>query len=86
MRVVSLVPSVTESLLEWGIEPVACTRFCEQPGLRHVGGTKDPDIEAIVGLRPDMVVVGATLGGLIRHYRLSHLLPDSFGPEDLPAN
>jgi cytidine deaminase len=35
---------------------------------------------------PDMVVVGATLGGLIRHYRLSHLLPDSFGPEDLPAN
>ncbi len=57
MRVVSLVPSVTESLLEWGIEPVACTRFCEQPGLRHVGGTKDPDIEAIVGLRPDMVVV-----------------------------
>lgn len=57
MRVVSLVPSVTESLLEWGIAPVACTRFCEQPGLLHVGGTKDPDIDAIVDLAPDFVVV-----------------------------
>lgn len=35
---------------------------------------------------PDMVVVGATLDGQIRRYRLSHLLPDSFGPEDLPAH
>jgi len=57
MRVVSLVPSVTESLLAWGIEPVACTRFCEQPTLRHVGGTKDPDIDAIAALGPDLVVV-----------------------------
>lgn len=57
MRVVSLVPSVTETLLAWGIEPVACTRFCEQPSLRHVGGTKDPDIDAIVALRPDLVVM-----------------------------
>uniref|UniRef100_A0A6J7PTG5 Unannotated protein n=1 Tax=freshwater metagenome TaxID=449393 RepID=A0A6J7PTG5_9ZZZZ len=57
MRVVSLVPSVTETLLAWGIEPVACTRFCEQPGLPHVGGTKDPDIAAITALAPDLVVV-----------------------------
>lgn len=57
MRVVSLVPSVTETLLAWGVEPVACTRFCEQPGLRHVGGTKDPDVAAIVELGPDLVVV-----------------------------
>ncbi len=57
IRVVSLVPSTTETLLAWGIEPVACTRFCEQPSLRHVGGTKDPDLAAIVELRPDLVVV-----------------------------
>ncbi len=57
MRVVSLVPSVTETLLAWGIEPVACTRFCEQPDLVHVGGTKDPDIASIAGLAPDLVVV-----------------------------
>ncbi len=56
-RVVSLVPSVTETLLAWGIEPVACTRFCEQPHLRHVGGTKDPDLPAITDLLPDLVVV-----------------------------
>ncbi|MEZ5176970.1 MAG: helical backbone metal receptor [Acidimicrobiales bacterium] len=56
-RVVSLVPSVTEALLAWGVEPVACTRFCEQPSLPHVGGTKDPDVAAIVALAPDLVVV-----------------------------
>jgi ABC-type Fe3+-hydroxamate transport system substrate-binding protein len=57
VRVVSLVPSVTETLLAWGVVPVACTRFCEQPDLRHVGGTKDPDVDAIVGLAPDLVVM-----------------------------
>ena len=57
MKIVSLVPSVTETLLAWNIEPTACTRFCEQPSLHHVGGTKDPDIAAIVALRPDLVVV-----------------------------
>jgi ABC-type Fe3+-hydroxamate transport system substrate-binding protein len=56
-RVISLVPSVTETLLAWGVTPVACTRFCEQPGLPHVGGTKDPDVGAIVELRPDLVVL-----------------------------
>ncbi len=57
VRVVSLVPSVTETLLAWGIRPVACTRFCEQPALRHVGGTKDPDLAAVAALAPDLVVV-----------------------------
>jgi ABC-type Fe3+-hydroxamate transport system substrate-binding protein len=56
-RVVSLVPSVTETLLAWGVTPVACTRFCEQPDLPHVGGTKDPDVAGIVDLRPDLVVL-----------------------------
>jgi ABC-type Fe3+-hydroxamate transport system substrate-binding protein len=56
-RVVSLVPSVTESLLAWGVTPIACTRFCEQPDLVHVGGTKDPDIAAIAALAPDLVVL-----------------------------
>lgn len=57
MRVVSLVPSVTETLLAWDVRPVAVTRFCEQPGFPTVGGTKDPDIAAIVALAPDLVVV-----------------------------
>ena len=47
VRVVSLVPSVTETLLAWGIVPVACTRFCEQPSLprcgRHEGSRRRRD-------------------------------------------
>jgi ABC-type Fe3+-hydroxamate transport system substrate-binding protein len=56
-RVVSLVPSVTESLLAWSVRPIAVTRFCEHPELPGVGGTKDPDLAAIVALAPDLVVV-----------------------------
>lgn len=58
-RVVSLVPSMTETLAAWGVRPIACTRFCERPDLAHVGGTKDPDVAAIVALEPDLVVVDA---------------------------
>jgi ABC-type Fe3+-hydroxamate transport system substrate-binding protein len=57
VRVVSLVPSATETLLAWGITPIAVTRFCEQPDLLAVGGTKNPDIEAITRLEPDLVVM-----------------------------
>lgn len=57
VRVVSLVPSITETLLAWGIEPVACTRFCEQPSFTHVGGTKNPDIDAIAALEPEIVLM-----------------------------
>jgi ABC-type Fe3+-hydroxamate transport system substrate-binding protein len=56
-RVVSLVPSVTETLLAWGVRPIAVTRFCAQPGLPPVGGTKDPDIAAVVALAPDVVIL-----------------------------
>ncbi len=58
MRIVSLVPSATETLLAWGVEPIAVTRFCEQ-GDRFVtvGGTKDPSIADIVSLHPDVVVM-----------------------------
>lgn len=57
MRVVSLVPSSTETLLALGADVVACSRFCEQPDLPQVGGTKNPDIAAIVALSPDLVVL-----------------------------
>ena len=57
MRVVSLVPSSTETLRALGVDPVACSRFCEQPDLPHVGGTKNPDIDAIRELKPDVVVL-----------------------------
>lgn len=56
-RVVSLVPSITETLLSWGVEPVAVTRFCEVPGITTVGGTKNPDVESIALLKPDVVLM-----------------------------
>jgi ABC-type Fe3+-hydroxamate transport system substrate-binding protein len=56
-KVISLVPSATETLLALGITPIACTRFCEQPGIAAVGGTKDPDVARISSLKPDLVVV-----------------------------
>jgi ABC-type Fe3+-hydroxamate transport system substrate-binding protein len=40
-----------------GVDPIACTRFCEQPDLPTVGGTKNPDVGAIAALAPDLVVV-----------------------------
>lgn len=57
MRIISLVPSSTETLLALGADVVACTKYCEQPALKHIGGTKNPDIEAIISLSPDVVVV-----------------------------
>jgi ABC-type Fe3+-hydroxamate transport system substrate-binding protein len=57
MRVVSLVPSASETLVAWGRAPVAVTRFCDQPGIATVGGTKNPDLAAIARLAPDLVVM-----------------------------
>ncbi|HET8991117.1 MAG TPA: helical backbone metal receptor [Acidimicrobiales bacterium] len=57
MRVVSLVPSVSETLVAWGVTPVGITRFCEQAGIATVGGTKDPNLERVVDLGPDLVVM-----------------------------
>ena len=57
MKVLSLVPSATETLLALGVRPIACTRFCEQPDIATVGGTKDPNVTQIARLKPDLVVV-----------------------------
>ena len=57
LKVVSLVPSATETLRAFGVTPLACTRFCEQPDLPTVGGTKDPHVDEIRSLQPDLVVV-----------------------------
>ena len=56
-RVVSLVPSATETLTAWGVVPIAVSKFCERPDITTVGGTKNPDVEAIIDLRPDLIVL-----------------------------
>jgi ABC-type Fe3+-hydroxamate transport system substrate-binding protein len=62
-RVVSLVPSVTESLfdLNLGDRLVAVTDYCIYPQegvarLPRIGGTKNPDIAQIVALSPELVI------------------------------
>ena len=62
MRIVSLCPSITESLTALGLaESLAgVTRYCIHPrealaGVRRVGGTKNPDLAAIRDLKPDLV-------------------------------
>jgi ABC-type Fe3+-hydroxamate transport system substrate-binding protein len=57
VRVVSLVPSATETLVALGVTPVGCTRFCDLEGVPTVGGTKNVDVGAVDALAPDLVVV-----------------------------
>jgi ABC-type Fe3+-hydroxamate transport system substrate-binding protein len=57
MRVLSLVPSATETIVALGIVPVGCTRFCDLDGVPRVGGTKRVDVDAAVALGPELVVV-----------------------------
>jgi iron complex transport system substrate-binding protein len=61
-RIVSLAPSLTETLFALGLgdRVVGVTRFCAYPPevleLPRVGGHLDPNFEAIVSLEPDLVV------------------------------
>ncbi len=62
-RIVSLVPSLSESLevLGLGDRLVGVTEYCVHPhgafdGLPKLGGTKDADVRAIIELEPDLVI------------------------------
>ncbi len=66
MRIVSLCPSLTELVFDLGLgeELVGITRYCVHPAealtrIETVGGTKDPDVERIVALAPDVVLMNA---------------------------
>lgn len=62
-RIVSLVPSLTEALFAYGLgeRVVGVTDWCVHPAARvaslpKVGGTKNPAIDRIVALAPDLVI------------------------------
>jgi ABC-type Fe3+-hydroxamate transport system substrate-binding protein len=62
-RIVCLVPSITETLFALGAgdRVVGVTKYCTHPPLEvaritKVGGTKDPNLEAIRRLAPDVVI------------------------------
>ena len=62
-RIVSLVPSITESLFALGLgaRVVGVTDWCVHPAagvdpLPKLGGTKNADVDAIAALAPDLVI------------------------------
>jgi ABC-type Fe3+-hydroxamate transport system substrate-binding protein len=64
LRIVSLCPSLTETLVEIGVVPVGATRYCLRPRevlrkVPKVGGTKNPDLDRVGILAPDLVVANA---------------------------
>jgi ABC-type Fe3+-hydroxamate transport system substrate-binding protein len=62
-RVVSLVPSLTEAVAVTAPELlVGATDWCSHPtdlDVERVGGTKNPDVRAVVALAPDLVLANA---------------------------
>lgn len=62
-RIISLVPSLTELLINLGLEDqlIGRTRFCIHPkksvkNIEIFGGTKNPNIEKIIGFEPDLII------------------------------
>ncbi len=62
-RIVSVAPSMTELLFALGLEDriVGVTSFCDYPEAARrkpkIGGMSNPSLEAVMALRPDMVVM-----------------------------
>ena len=66
MRIISLVPSLTETLCDLELQEniVGRTKFCVSPKSLHrtvpeIGGTKDPDIEKIISLKPTHILMNS---------------------------
>lgn len=60
-NVVCLVPSITEYIWDLGIEVIGLTKFCVHPTEARkkstvIGGTKNPKIEQIIALQPDLII------------------------------
>ena len=64
MKIVSLVPSITESLFDFGLtekEVVGRTKFCIHPvekiqNVEIIGGTKNLHLDKIRALKPDLII------------------------------
>lgn len=63
MKIISVVPSITELLFDLGLDNqvIGITKFCVHPEVwfrnkTRIGGTKTLDIEKILSLEPDLVI------------------------------
>ncbi|MFN7824090.1 MAG: ABC transporter substrate-binding protein [Pseudobdellovibrionaceae bacterium] len=82
MRVVSLVPSWTETLIECGITVVGRTRFCIHPEavvtkIPAIGGTKNVHADLIKKLQPNVVLFDREENPKEVYESLKLLLPDT---------
>ena len=78
-RIVSLAPSVTETLFALGLGDriVGDTTYCDYPPAAkskpHIGGPIDPSMEAIVALHPDLVIATRSINRQTTVNSLQHL-------------
>ncbi|KIA88967.1 ABC transporter substrate-binding protein [Kaistella jeonii] len=64
MKIISLVPSITEALFDFGLtdqEVIGRTKFCIHPkklvkNVEVIGGTKNLNISKIKSLKPDLII------------------------------
>lgn len=64
MKIISLVPSITETLIDFGLNEnqiIGRTKFCIHPKsivekIEIIGGTKNLNIEKIKSLKPDLII------------------------------
>ena len=62
-RIISLAPNITEILFELGVDDrlVGVSSFCDYPEAAKqkakIGGFSNPSLEAVVALRPDLVLL-----------------------------
>ncbi len=64
MKIISLVPSITETLFDFGLstdEVIGRTKFCIHPSdqvkdVAVIGGTKNLNIDKIKSLKPDLII------------------------------
>lgn len=96
LRIVSLVPSLSETLVELGLREqlVACTKFCVRPSdlyrrAKVIGGTKDADANLIRSLQPTHILANQEensrdlIAGLAQD--IPTLVSFPKGPVDVPG-
>jgi ABC-type Fe3+-hydroxamate transport system substrate-binding protein len=92
VRIVSLCPSITETVIDLGLasDLVGITRYCIHPAsvvkdIPKVGGTKNPDIAAIIEASPDLVLANREENrredyeALSAHVRVDASMPTRIG-------
>ena len=89
-RIISLVPSATETLLSIDVENslVGRTDFDDAPGISHlpsVGTGLNPDLEILLSLEPDLIIAfaGESDPSIMKHLRNAGTIPFMIRPDKL---